>query len=123
MKNKKLGRSFVNAFYGIVDAFHREWKLWLHLVSAAVALAFSFFFQVEKLELLFVITAISLVFVTEMINTAVEAVVDLQTKEFHQLARAAKNIAAGAVLCAALFALVVAYVVFAERIKVFWPVF
>jgi diacylglycerol kinase (ATP) len=46
--------------------------------------------------------------------------VDLKTRKFHPLARVAKNVAAGAVLCAALFALVVAYIVFADRLKSLW---
>jgi diacylglycerol kinase (ATP) len=117
MKNKKLIKSFSNALRGIVYAFRSERNLHLHLISTAVALAASFYFKVERFELLFVITAIFLVFITEMVNTAVEATVDLKTKEFHPLALIAKNVAAGAVLGAALFALVVAYVVFADRLK------
>ncbi len=120
MKNKKLIKSLYNAFRGIVYAARSERNLSLHLVGAAAALAASFYFKVEKAELLFVITAIFLVFITEMINTAIEAVVDLKTREFHPLARVAKNVAAGAVLCAALFALVVAYIVFADRLKSLW---
>ena len=120
MKNKKLIKSVYNAFRGIVYAIHSERNLPLHLVGAAAALAASFYFKVGKAELLFVITAIFLVFITEMINTAIEAVVDLKTREFHPLARVAKNVAAGAVLCAALFALVVAYIVFADRLKSLW---
>ena len=71
--------------------------------GAVAALAASFYFRLEKLEFLFVITAIILVFITELINTAVEAAVDLSTKEFHPLARIAKNTAARAVLFAAVF--------------------
>jgi len=120
MKNKKLINSILNAFSGIAYAFRSERNLPLHLVSAAAALAASFYFQVGRTELLFVITAIFLVFITEMVNTAVEAAVDLKTKRFHPMARIAKNVAAGAVLCAALFALLVAYVVFADRLKNIW---
>ncbi len=123
MKNKKLIQSFGNAFYGIIGAFRSEKNLCRHLVGTAAALAASFYFKVEKLEFLFIITAIFLVFITEMLNTAVEAAVDLKTKEFHPLARFAKNVAAGAVLCAALFALIVAYIVFAEKLKMLWLVF
>ena len=120
MKNKKLLQSFLNAFSGLVYAFRSERNLPLHLAGAAVALAASFYFKVERFELLFVILAIFLVFITEMLNTAVETAVDLKTTEIHPLARIAKNIAAGAVLFAALFALVVAYIVFAERLVNIW---
>ncbi|MGI6318219.1 MAG: diacylglycerol kinase family protein [Firmicutes bacterium] len=120
MKRKKFIYSFIDAFSGIVEAFHRERNMLLHAAGAVAALAASFYFRLEKLEFLFVITAIILVFITELINTAVEAAVDLSTKEFHPLARIAKNTAAGAVLFAAVFSLVVAYMVFAEKLRGLW---
>lgn len=120
MKKKKLLQSFINAYSGIVYAFRNERNFCFHLIGATAALAASFYFKVERVELLFIISAIFLVFITEMVNTAIEAVVDLKTKKIHPLARIAKNVAAGAVLCAALFALLVAYFVFADRLKDLW---
>ena len=102
MKRKKIIYSFIDAFSGIIEAFHRERNMGLHVLGALVALAASYYFRVEKLEFLFVITAIFFVFITELINTAVEAAVDLNTEDFHPLAHA-KNVAAGAVLFAAVF--------------------
>ena len=123
MKRRKILYSFLDAFSGLAYAFKTERNLNLHILGAAAALAASFCFKVERYELLFVLTAIFLIFITEMINTSVEAVVDLKTKEYHPLARIAKNVAAGAVLCAALFALVVAYLVFAERVSGLFQVY
>jgi diacylglycerol kinase (ATP) len=117
MKRKKIINSFLDAFSGFIYAFKTERNMNLHILGAATALAASFYFQVERFELLFVLTAIFLIFITEMINTSVEAVVDLKTEEYHPLARIAKNVAAGAVLCAALFAVIVAYLVFVGRIS------
>ncbi|MGI6308302.1 MAG: diacylglycerol kinase family protein [Dethiobacteria bacterium] len=117
MKRKQFIRSLMDALQGIFCALRREKNMKLHLISAIIALAASFYFKVERLELLFVLTAIALVLIAEMLNTALEAAVDLKTEEFHPLARLAKNVAAGAVLCAALFALVVGYIVFADRLK------
>jgi diacylglycerol kinase (ATP) len=117
MKHKKILNSFSNAFRGIIYAFQRERNMSIHVLGAAVALAASFYFQVERLEFLFVLIAIFLVFITELINTALEAAIDLKTEEYHPLARIAKNVAAGAVLCAAIFSLLVAYLVFAERLR------
>lgn len=116
MKRKKLLNSFLDAFSGLAYAFKTERNMNLHILGAAAALAASFYFRVTSFELLFVLTAIFGIFITEMINTSLEAVVDLKTEEYHPLARIAKNVAAGAVLCAALFALIVAYLVFAERV-------
>ena len=120
MKKKKMLKSFKEACKGIIYALRSERNFCIHFLGAAAALAASFYFKVEKVELLFVITAIFLVFIAEMLNTAIEAVVDLKTKKIHPLARIAKNVAAGAVLCAALFALLIAYFVFAERLKDLW---
>ena len=117
MKRKQFIRSFEDAFLGIFSALRREKNMRLHFISAAIALTASLYFKVESFELLFVLTAIVLVLITEMLNTAIEAAVDLKTAEFHPLARLAKNVAAGAVLCAAIFALVVGYIVFAGRLK------
>lgn len=87
----------------------------LHVLAAAIAIAASFYFKVEKVELLFVVAAIFFVFTAEMLNTAMEATVDLLTDKYHILARIAKNVAAGAVLLAALFALIVAFFVFGDK--------
>lgn len=116
MKGKHFIQSLIDALQGILSAFYREKNMKLHLISAIIALSASFYFKVERLEFLFVLTAIILVFIAEMFNTALEAAVDLETEEFHPLARLAKNVAAGAVLCAALFALLVGYFVFAGRL-------
>lgn len=116
-KSKNIFKSFGFAFQGIGFAFLKEKNLALHLVAAAVAIAASIYSQLDRMEFLFVITAIFMVFVTEMVNTAVEAAVDLSIGDkYHPLARAAKNIAAGAVLFAALFALLVAFLVFGGRL-------
>lgn len=116
-KSKNILKSFGFAFQGIGFAFLKEKNLALHLVAATAAIAASIYFQLDRMEFLFVITAIFMVFVTEMVNTAVEAAVDLSVGEkYHPLARAAKNIAAGAVLFAAFFALLVAFLVFGGRV-------
>lgn len=74
------------------------------------------FFGISKMEWLFVLTAIFLVLVTELMNTAVEAAVDLAEPDIHPLAKAAKDTAAGAVLLAAVFAVIVGCIVFANPV-------
>jgi len=109
MRHHKLITSFIAAFQGIAFAVCRERNMRFHLVAAVLVLAASFYFRVERWELLFVLTAVFLVLITEMINTALEKAVDLSTRKYNDLAHAAKNVAAGAVLFAALFALAVAW--------------
>ena len=69
------------------------------------------------MQLVAVVFAISLVFVTELLNTAIEAAVDVATERYDPLAKVAKDVAAGAVLVAAINALVVAYLVLFEPTK------
>ncbi len=116
MKHRNLLSSFSFAFQGIVYAVRRERNMRIHLTVALLVIVASFYFQVEKWELMFVLAAVFLVIITEMINTALERVVDLSTQKYHHLAHTAKNVAAGAVLFAALFAIVVAVLIFGERL-------
>jgi len=88
----------------------------IHFALAAVVLILAFAFGVSKLELIALLLAIAFVLVTEMINTAIEAATDIATTSFDPLAKLAKDIAAGAVLIAAVNAIVVGYLVFADRL-------
>lgn len=117
MKKHRLHQSFLNAFAGVVFAFRSERNMGLHIFAAAAAIAAAIYFGVGKAEFLAVLSAVFFVFMAEMMNTAVEAAVDLKTKKYHPLARVAKNVAAGAVLFAAVYALVVAVVVFSGPVR------
>lgn len=68
--------------------------------------------NVSRLELLILVITVGLVIAVEMLNTAVEEVVNLVTEEIHPLARIAKNTAAGAVLVTAVVAVAVGYLIF-----------
>jgi diacylglycerol kinase (ATP) len=84
------------------------------MVSAVAVLALARVYGVPRLEFLILILTIGMMFVAELINTAFEEVVNLITKEYHPLAGIIKNIAAGAVLVAALTALWIGYIVFKD---------
>lgn len=109
---KKLVNSFKYAFSGINYAYKTQRNVKIHFVAAVIVLIVSYFWEISKLELFMLIFAISLVIITEMINTAIEKTIDLYTKEYNPLAKIAKNVAAGAVLVAAINAIIVAYLVF-----------
>ena len=88
----------------------------IHFVAAIAVLVASLFFDLTRLELLAVFIAITFVLMTELINTAVEETIDLVVSETDPRARVAKDVAAGAVLVAAMNALVVAYFVFSDKL-------
>jgi len=67
------------------------------------------------IEFILLIISISIVIICEMINTAIETTIDLITKEYHPLARIAKNVAAGSVLISALMSIVVGCIIFFNR--------
>jgi diacylglycerol kinase (ATP) len=89
----------------------------IHFALAIVVMGLSLFADLNRLELLLLFFTITLVLVTEMINTSIEAAIDLTVHTFHPLAKTAKNVAAGAVLISAVNALVVAYVLFFDRLN------
>lgn len=112
-----LLRSFNHAFEGLVHVVRRERNMKIHFAVAFVVLVGSLFFRLSRMEMVAVAATICLVMIAEMINTAVEAVVDIITDEFDPRAKLAKDVAAGAVLVAAINALFVAYLVFADKIS------
>ena len=87
-----------------------------HVVAAVVALVASVLLGVGWLELAVLILTIMLVFVTEMLNTALEFVVDLATDEYHPLAKLAKDVSAGAVLVSSVGAVLVGCLILADNL-------
>ena len=110
-----LLESFNYAFQGLVYVFRHQRNIRIHFGLAVLVLLASLFFNLSRVELLAVFIAITFVLVTEMINTAVEAAVDMVTTAFDPRAKIVKDVAAGAVLVAAVNSLVVAYFVFVDR--------
>ncbi|GAA0362608.1 diacylglycerol kinase family protein [Bacillus horti] len=109
---KSILKSFKHATDGIVYVFSTQRNMKIHLVLTLTVLFFSLIFKVEAYQLLFVLSSIMLVMCMELINTAIERVVDLVTEDYHPLAKIAKDVAAGAVLFSALFAFIVGVYVF-----------
>ncbi|WP_080797335.1 diacylglycerol kinase family protein [Arabiibacter massiliensis] len=107
-----LVSAFKCAWDGIAYAVRTQRNMKIHLVIAVAAVALGFAFGIDGASWAAVILCIAAVFAAECVNTAVESVVDLVSPEYHELARRAKDTAAGAVLIFAVVALVVAAVVF-----------
>jgi diacylglycerol kinase (ATP) len=88
----------------------------IHFLIAAVVLVLALVVGVPKIELIALLISITFVLMAEMINTAIEGVIDVSTTAFDPMAKLAKDVAAGAVLIATLNAVAVGYLVFANRI-------
>ncbi|WP_202080677.1 diacylglycerol kinase family protein [Caldalkalibacillus salinus] len=109
---KEVLQSFKYAIEGIVYVFQTQQNMKIHFAVSVFVLLLSVFLDVSTYQLLFVFSSIVLVMCMELMNTAVEKVVDLITEDYHQNAKIAKDVAAGAVLFAALFATIIGVYVF-----------
>ena len=108
--------SFNFAFEGIIHVLRTQRNLRIHFVVAALVLVAALLSDVDKLELIALLLAIAFVLIAEMLNTAVEAAVDVATTSFDPMAKLAKDIAAGAVLIATAVAVAVGYLVFSGQV-------
>ncbi|NLZ53750.1 MAG: diacylglycerol kinase family protein [Thermoanaerobacteraceae bacterium] len=115
-RTRTLGESFSYAISGIFYAIKTQRNIKIHFMTTILIVIFSFLLKLNIIELLIVSITITLVLTAEMINTAIEAVVDMFTQEYHPLAQAAKNVAAGAVLISAINAVIVGYLIFYKKI-------
>ena len=105
------------ALTGIVTAFREEKNLRMHAVSAFLVLLAGLVFKVTVIEWLFLLLAIVLVLAFEILNSAIENVVDLASDyHFHMLAKNAKDMAAGAVLLVSLFAAITGMIIFIPKL-------
>lgn len=116
---KKTLESFNNAITGIIDTVRTERNMKIHLIAAVGILIVSFFFDISKFEFLILAVTITMVIAAELINTAIEAAIDMTTNYYHPLAKVAKNAAAGAVLVTAISAVLVGYVIFWDKLSSF----
>jgi diacylglycerol kinase (ATP) len=112
VRTKNAVDSFRHALDGILHGFRAQRHMRFHFVVAVLALLAGVIYGLTRAELLVLLFSIALVLIAEMFNTAVEAVVDLVTQTYHPLAKHAKDVAAGAVLVAALNAIVVGLILF-----------
>jgi diacylglycerol kinase (ATP) len=112
MRTKTAVDSFRYALDGILHGFRAQRHMRFHFIVAVLALLAGVVYGLTRAELLVLLFSIALVLIAEMFNTAVEAVVDLVTQTYHPLAKHAKDVAAGAVLVAALNAIVVGLILF-----------
>lgn len=104
------------AFEGIIHVLRTQRNMQIHFAAAFGVLVAALFLGVSRTDLMILIVVAALVIVAEMVNTAIEAAVDLSTTNFDPRAKIAKDVAAGAVLIISVVALGVAYLVLSDRL-------
>lgn len=116
MKKDPLYKSFGYAFQGIFNTIRTERNIKIHCVAAILVTIFGIWLQISKTEWMICFILFGLILALELVNTAVEATVDLFTEERKPLAKKAKDAAAGAVLIAAIFAAVIGILIFIPKL-------
>jgi len=114
---RKFKESLRFAVEGLEYCIKTQRNMRVHLVISVAVISCCAILQINIVEIIAVITAISMVFICEIINTAVERAVDTATQEYHPVGKIAKDVAAGAVLVAAINSVIVGFLVFG---RYFW---
>ena len=114
-KKAPILKSFGYAFAGIASCIKNERNMKIHCVMALLVTAAGFVLEISVTEWCICLILFALIFSLEMVNTAVESVVDLVTLEKKPLAKIAKDTAAGAVLAAAILSAIIGCVIFVPK--------
>lgn len=112
MKNNNFFEAWGNATNGIIYSATTQRNIRIQLVLAVIVMVLSLFYGLNTAEFLCLLFAVFMVIFAELINTAIETVVDLFVDVYHPKAKISKDVAAGAVVLAACNALVVGYFIF-----------
>ncbi|HYK71858.1 MAG TPA: diacylglycerol kinase family protein [Pseudoneobacillus sp.] len=115
-RKHRISDTFKYAIEGIRSCINQERNMRIHIIISVFVLAAAIFFSLSLTEWLFILLAIGGMLVLEMLNSAIERVVDLVTNQFHPLAKQAKDIAAGAVLIYAILSVIIGIIIFIPKI-------
>lgn len=116
LRNNTYIQSWNNALGGIMYTAKTQTNFKLELLIAVVVMILSLFFDLQKSEFLCLVITVMLVLFAELVNTAVESLVDLYVDVYHPKAKVAKDVAAGAVVMTAINAIIMAYFLFFDKI-------
>jgi diacylglycerol kinase (ATP) len=108
--------SFNFALEGVIHVLRTHRNMRIHFAVAIAVLVAAVWKGVDRIELIALLISIAFVLIAEMVNSAIEAAIDMATTSFDPLAKLAKDIAAGAVLIAAVNAVAVGYLVFSHEL-------
>ena len=115
-KEKKLMNSFKYAFEGILTSMKTEKNMKIHIIVMILVIIFGIMLNIDKTEWIICIILFGFVISLELINTSIENTVDLITTEKNPKAKIAKDIAAGAVLIAAITSVIAGLIIFVPKI-------
>ncbi|WP_088011015.1 diacylglycerol kinase family protein [Gottfriedia acidiceleris] len=111
-KRAALFKSFGFAFSGIFQVIKEERNIKIHLFAALITIGLAFYLHISRIDWLILLLIITIVISLELVNSSIEAVVDLASPSKHPLAKKAKDVAAGAVLVAAIVSIIIGALLF-----------
>lgn len=114
-KHQEIG--FLYAWNGLREIIKSESNFRIHLVAAVFVFASGLFFKLDLVQWTIIFLTIGSVLITEMINTSVEKIIDYIKPEINHNAKIIKDISAGAVLLAAIIAVIIGLLIFIPEIK------
>lgn len=113
---KRLRKSFGYAFKGIDDVIKHEPNMKIHVVVAILVVIMAFILKVSIIEWIILVLLIGAVLAAETINTTIENLVDMYTKEYNEKAKVVKDTAAGTVLILAITSAIIGLIIFIPKI-------
>lgn len=108
-------KAFTYAWMGIIHGVTRERNVKFHIVAAIIVIAAGWWTRLSQLEWIIITAVIALMIALELMNAAVERVVDLVTQERHPLAKQAKDLAAGSVLVFSIASAIIGLLIFLPK--------
>lgn len=112
MKSRNRWHSFTAAVHGVGYTLRTQRNTWIELAAVAVVIAAGLWLRIRPTEWAVLALTVAMVLALEAVNSAIEALVDLVSPDYHELARVAKDCAAGAMIFAVLGSLAVAAAIF-----------
>ena len=113
---KRTINSFKYAFNGLIDTYRTEQSVWIYIPVALIVILIGFYLKINTTEWLIIILILGIILSLELINTALEAVVDLATEKYHPLAKKAKDTVSAAVLIFAVTSVIIGLIIFIPKI-------
>ncbi len=116
---RNLAKSFSYAFSGILYCIKNERNMRIHLCMTVLVSFFAYFFRVTQTEYIILVLCFAMVIMSEMVNTAIETLTNLESPSYNNLARIAKDVAAGAVCVVAIATVIVGGFIFFKADKLY----
>ena len=117
---QKRLKSFSYAGDGLKALLKTEHNAYIHTAFTIMALVLAIVLHISRIEWMILVLAIALVWMTEIINTALEKTMDLISEEYHPIIKQVKDLAAAAVLIASLSAVIIGVIIFAPKLLVYF---